>query len=237
MAGSQRNLSNPILSSMSLSVHTRVLLSILIGTTVASSEPIRVRTLSLGAKEMPVVHLKTAKGHQALRFSTVQPTQAVTATYANPLPLYKSELDEAGNKVFVIDQTVKVPVGAKGILLLGWKTGEKTQYVAIKDDLSTTRYNDWLLINTTRTPILFQVGEKAKPIKIAPGGSETYKITTEKNKGASVIAQAPREGVVKIFYSTYWPVHANKRAIVLFINDGSKIRVKRISDKLSPPAS
>ena len=44
----------------------------------------------------------------------------------------------------------------------------------------------------------------------------------------------PVNGEAKTFYSTYWPVHKGKRALVLFVDDGSKIRVKRISDALVP---
>ncbi|MDA0767279.1 MAG: hypothetical protein O3A87_04255 [Verrucomicrobia bacterium] len=34
---------------------------------------------------------------------------------------------------------------------------------------------------------------------------------------------------------TFWPVNPGKRAVVLFVEEGAKIRVKRISDVLPPP--
>lgn len=72
----------------------------------------------------------------------------------------------------------------------------------------------------------------AKPVKIAPGASQRHKITAENNKGVAVLAK----GKAKTFFSTFWPVYPDKRAVILFIDDGTKIRVKRISDKLAPPA-
>jgi len=76
----------------------------------------------------------------------------------------------------------------------------------------------------------------AKPVKIAPGASQRHKITAENNKGVAVLAQVPVKGKAKTFFSTFWPVYPDKRAVILFIDDGTKIRVKRISDKLAPPA-
>ena len=49
-----------------------------------------------------------------------------------------------------------------------------------------------------------------------------------------VPAQTPFDGEAKTFFSTYWPVYPDKRAVVLFVDDGKRIRVKRISDKLVP---
>lgn len=208
----------------------------LVGVGVAPAQTIGVRTLSLRSGEMPEMFLKGTKGHHPLRFSAIQPAPAVRAVYANPLPLYKSGLDKDGKPAFTVVDKVKVPSGAKAILLLGWSAGDKARYVAIKDDFGSAGFNDWLLINTTTRPIAFKVGEKATPVQVAPGASKTYKISADKNKGAAVLAQAPFDGKAKVFYSTYWPVHGDKRAVILFVDDGKKIRVKRISDKLVKPS-
>jgi hypothetical protein len=132
----------------------------------------------------------------------------------------------------VVAHRVKLPAGAKAILLLGWTSGDSTRHVAIKDDVGAAGFDNWLLINTTKKPIAFKVGDKSSPVQIAPGKSRNYKITVEKNKGAAVLAQAPVKGKAKTFFSTYWPVYGDKRAVVLFVEDGNKIRVKRISDKI-----
>ena len=119
---------------------------------------------------------------------------------------------------------------------MGWAAGKETRYVAIDDDFGSARFNDWLLINTGKRPVAFTVGEKSKPVLIAPGASVTHRVGAEKGKGTAVLAQAPIRGKTKTFFSTYWPVHPDKRAVVLFVDDGEKIRVKRITDKLAPPA-
>lgn len=198
----------------------------------ALAQTIAIRTLAMTDDDMPEVLVRSGKSHLPLIFSTIQPSEAVEAVSANPLPLYRSETDEKGNQVFVVSGRVKIPVGAKGILLLGWNSGGETSYVAIKDEFSSARYNDWLLINVSTRPVAFQVGEKSKPLLLKPGVSETHRISEEKGVGAAVFAQAPIDGKPKIFYSTYWPVYPDKRSVVLFVDDGRKIRVKRISDLL-----
>lgn len=209
-------------------------LAALLAAGAAPGQTIGVRTLALRAGEMPEVFLRGSKDHHPLKFSAVQPSPVVRAAAANPLPIYKSALDQEGKPAFTVVQQVKLPSGAKGVLLLGWSAGDTIRYVAMEDDFGSAGFNDWLLINTTARPIAFKVGEKAAPVQVAPGSSRTYKIATDKNKGAAVLAQAPFDGKAKTFYSTYWPVHAGKRAVVLFVEDGQKIRVKRISDALAP---
>jgi hypothetical protein len=211
-------------------------LSLLVAS-LTSAQTISVRTLALRADPLPEVYLQGPKGHHALSFSATQPDEAVQVVAANPLPLYTSGLDSEGKEAFVVAQTVKVPAGAKGILLLAWKSDEETRYVAINDDFATARFNDWLLINAGVKPIAFSVGENSQPAVIAPGAAMTHRIEADKGKGAAVLAQAPFKGKAKTFFSTYWPVHADKRTIVIFVDDGSKIRVKRISDKLAPAKS
>lgn len=206
----------------------------LLGTCTASAQTISVRTLALRADPLPEVYVKGPEGHHALNFSATQPDDAVSALAANPLPLYTSGKDAKGKEDFIVSQTLKLPAGAKGILLLAWKSGEETRYVAINDDFGTARFNDWLLINAGIKPIAFRVGENSQPVRINPGSAMTHRIEVEKAQGAAVLAQAEFDGKAKTFFSTYWPVHADKRTIVIFVDDGSKIRVKRISDKLAP---
>ena len=206
----------------------------LVCSSLLSAQTIGIRTLAMRAGAMPEVHVRDAKGHLPLRFSPVQPSEVVGALTANPLPLYRRETDAKGKEGFVVSQQVKLPDGANGILLLGWADGGKTRYVAIKDDFSAARYNDWLLINASTRPVAFRVGDSGKPILLKPGVSTTHRIPVAEGEGATVLAQAPLDGKDKVFYSTYWPVYAGKRSIVLFVDDGPKILVKRISDSLAP---
>lgn len=213
------------------------LFATLLGIPPTSAQTIEIRTLALRAGDLPEVFVKGTKEHFPLKFSAVQPTEVVRALSANPLPLYRREVAADGKTGFVVSHQVKLPAGARGILLLAWTVGDKTRYLAIEDDFAAAGYNDWLLINTSTRPIAFKVGETAKPILLNPGVSTTHQISVAKGEGATVLAQAPLNGKNKVFYSTYWPVHAEKRSVVLFVDDGPKIIVKRISDQLASDSS
>ena len=209
-----------------------VLITFILGS-LATAQTINVRTLALRAGELTEVYLRVGEKYEKLRFSAAQPSTTVPAIRANPLPLYKREKDAEGKEIYVIAHKLKIPRGAKGVLLLAWKSGDKVRYLAIKDDFSKARFNDWLLINTSKKSIGFKVGEKAKPIILKAGSSKTYSMKRVKQgKGTSVAAQTMYKGKMKLFFSTYWPVLPGKRTLILFIDDGRKIRVKRISDKL-----
>jgi len=210
-----------------------LVVSALFGGTPANAQTISVRTLALRSGELPEVYLKGPEEFFPLEFSAVQPSEPVRAIAANPLPLYTSGMDDKGEQAFVAAHKLKVPAGARGILLVAWNTGEEVRYVAIKDDFGSARYNDWLLINAATRPVAFMVGENAKAMVVAPGTSTTHRISAKQGEGATVLAQAPFDGEAKTFFSTYWPVYPDKRTVVLFVDDGSKIRVKRISDKLA----
>jgi hypothetical protein len=182
---------------------------------------------------MPEVYLKGPDEYVALEFSAVQPAAAIRAVAVNPLPLYTSEMNDKGQQAFVAGHKVKIPAGSGGILLLGWTDGGQSRYVAIKDNFGSARYNDWLLINAASRPVAFMVGENAKAVVVKPGTSTTHRISARKGEGAAVLAQAPFDGEARTFFSTYWPVYDNRRSVVLFIDDGERIRVKRISDKVT----
>jgi len=202
-----------------------------------SDETIAIRTLALRADEMPELFIHTGKEYLPLGFSAVQPSDTVRAQSANPLPLYRRGAAADGKNGFVIAYHVKLPDRAAGILLLGWKQGEDAHFVAIKDEYSKAGYNDWLLINASSHPVAFKAGEKASPLLLKPGLSTTHRISAAKGEGMAVSAQAPLKGKAKTFFSTFWPVYADKRSVVVFVDDGAKILVKRISDPLAAPVS
>jgi hypothetical protein len=209
-----------------------IVLPALLAVTAGPAQTIKVRTLALLPDKLPEVSLKVPDGFQPLVFSDVQPGELVTAVSANPLPLYKKTTDAEGKEAFTVAESIKIPGNAKGILLLAWTSGDKVRYLAIDDNFSEARFNDWLLINTGTRPVAFKVGDGSKPFLIPPGTATTQRISAPKGEGATVLAQAPFDGKAKTFFSTYWPVYGDKRALVLFFDDGSKIRVKRISDKI-----
>ena len=199
---------------------------------LGAQETIAVRTLALRTGDMPDVHLKGVKEHVALEFSATQPGEMLRAMAANPLPLYRKETDSRGKETWVVAHKVKIPDAAKGILLLALPDGDQSRFLAIKDDFSGARYNDWLLINASTKPIAFAVGDKAKPVLIASGSSVTHRVSAPRGQGTAVLAQAPIDDKPTVFYSTYWPVYDDRRTVVLFADSGPKILVKRISDML-----
>jgi len=199
-------------------------------TSWAAETTINVRTLALEAGDMPELFLKTAKEPVALAWSERQPGIACKVLYANPLPFYRREINAEGEASLVVVSKVKLPANAKGVLLLGWPKDDGVRCVAIEDDLGSAGYNDWLLINAASRPVAFGVGDTRKPSIVKPGSSVRYRVTAERGKGATVRAQVPVEGgKAKTFYSTFWPVYPDKRSVVIFADDGRKIRVKRIS--------
>lgn len=199
---------------------------------LGAQETLAVRALALSAVEMPDYHVMGTKEQLPVKFSDVQPGDIIRALAANPLPLYLKKTDAQGKVAWVAAEKVKIPAGSKGILLLAIPDGEQTRLLAIEDDFSGARYNDWLLINGSSKPIAFAVGKKEKPVLIAAGTSVTHRVSTPSNEGATVMAQAPIYDKPTVFLSTYWPVYDDRRTVVLFVDSGPKILVKRIADIL-----
>lgn len=200
----------------------------------AQQGTLAVRSLALDAGgELPEVHLMGQNGHVPLEFSAVQPSASINAMTANPLPIYKKENDDAGNEAWIIAHRVNIPSGVNRILLLGWRSGDATRYIAIEDNFTNARFDDWLLINASNRPVALAVGEDARPVGIRPGSSIRHRFNVRHGQGTAVTALTPVEDKPTIFYSTYWPVRQDSRAVVLFAEDGDRILVRRISDRLA----
>lgn len=203
----------------------------------ADDKTLEVRTLALTECNMPTLYLGTPDGHVALEWSHLQPAEPLKAKLANPLPLYREGKPVTpAEPAFLIDRKIKLPSTPGGVLLLGWSDDNTTHLVALEDNFSSARFNDWLLINAASRPVAFLVGEEdaGKPKVVQPGTSVGYRVHPPAGKGAQVVAQIPVDGKAKTVFSTYWPIYPDKRAVVIFADDGEKVRVKRISDKLKP---
>lgn len=224
----------PLMPSIRHTVLAFALLAGSGGVIPVSAQTLGVRTLALGAGQMPELYLRGEDEYHELEFSAVQPGEVIPALDDNPLILFKKAENEAGEVVFEPVHRVGIPSGAKGVLLLGWTSGDEFRQVALEDHFRGARFNDWLLINTSAKPVAFKVGKDAEPVLIKPGASVTHRIRAKAGKGVSILAQAPFDGEAKTFYSTFWPVRPGKRAVVLFYDDGERVRIKRISDQLEP---
>jgi len=195
-----------------------------------------LRVMALGEGELPEVYVKAGADYVLLEFSPTQPSLAVQATYANPLPIYKRQPTAAGKDDYTMTAKVPLPGSGKGILMLGWGGTDKADYLAIADDFSGSSSADWLLINGTKQTLAMQLGKDTQFVKVPPGGATPFRVMAELNKGAAVNIAEPAEGNKwKTFYSTYWPIYPDRRCLVLFLNTGGKIKVKKISD-IKPPA-
>lgn len=210
--------------------------SLFLGVVQAQTEgkfPLRV--LALDEVALPEVFVKSGADYLPLEFSSIQPSESVQSSFANPLPLYKRHTS-GGKEGFVMASQVTLPTGSKSILLLGWG-GDKPSYLAIADNFSSSSNSDWILINGTKKQLAMQVGKDTQFVKVAPSGATPFRVMVEANQGASVnIAEPEADNKWKTFYSTYWPIYPDRRCLVLFVSDGDKIKVKKISDIKPQPS-
>ncbi len=202
-------------------------------TALAQGGSVNIRCMALNNTPVAEVQIQTSEGPVTLEFSSVQPTDPVRAMMANPLPLYAAGT-APGSKEGPPPTMVKLPPNSPEILLLAWSSGKETRYLAIKDDFSSSKNDDWLLINTTNAPIAIQVGQDTKAKQVGPGTYEPFKISAPVNEGAAVTAAVLDQKKWRPIYSTYWPIYADQRCIIFFVADGKKIRVKQVSDQTTP---
>lgn len=167
-----------------------------------------------------------------VEWSRRQPSApAVTFTQDGVLPLFSEESDPDAKAGYKVSHRIKVPSGAKEILLFAWMADGKLQLQPVDDDFLGKNHKRWLLINFSGKEIAFRVGEKSKPILLKSKASTLYTINVEENQPASILGQARIRGTEpKLFYSSYFPVKEGRRTIVIFTDDGDKIRTKLIAD-------
>lgn len=208
---------------------------LVLGLLPAAAQQVEVRALALTPGDFPDVYVQGKDGFAPLAFSKIQPSAPLKAKASGFLPVYKRSAAGEGDKAYKIASRVKLPGDVDGILLLGMANGDKVRFVAVKDDIKSAGSRDWVMINASSKPVAFQVGKNSKPMRINPGETKLERVQVDDEKGASVVAHAPFDDKLKKFYSTYWPIRADRRSMVLFVDDGRKIRVKRIADQLAPP--
>jgi hypothetical protein len=189
-----------------------------------------VRALRIDNAPPRVLHFAGAKGMLPLRMSNVQPSPSLEVAYANPLPVFHNPPPANPQTPYVPDALVPLPAGAREILLLGTGDVDRPTYLAIPDPIASGESRDWLLVNATASPIVLRVGQETSPVLIQAGTQSSYRIPELEHTGAAISAAANVEGQAKVFFSTYWPIHPDKRCLVIFAQDGEKIRVRRITD-------
>lgn len=196
--------------------------------------PLRALALAKGI-EIPDRYIQTSDGHVPLPISWLEPGAVMPAVAdLGELSIFEQITNERNVIAYRVAEKVKLPTGAKGILLLGWMAGDSPRYLAIDDDYLSAKHNDWMLINAADKAVAFQMGRNEKPVLIQPASVKKNRLNAKKNVGVSVIGQAQWDGKAKTFYSTYWPVRGGERGIVIFFSHHDRISLRKITDPLAP---
>lgn len=194
---------------------------------------ISLRTLQLGGEEMPEswVRVVDEKEPVKLTWLTTQPTEPLQVIHDGTLKLFRYSKDAEGKVVMEVIKSITLPTSPKEVLLLGWNSNGESKYIAIEDQFLNAKFNDWLAINTSVNPVALLAGDSDKPVRIDPGKSLIFTPKIEEGKGVKVVAQTMREDELKTFLSSYWPAFAKQRTMIIFYDDGEKMRAKRIGDR------
>lgn len=214
-------------------ISTWLMLALLL-TGAATAQTLSLRTLQLGGGEMPEAWVHGAEEDKPVKVEwlTSQPTQPVLVKHTGTLKFFKWSKNGEG-KLEVSDiQSIAFPSGAKEILLLGQMIEGEAKYIALEDRFLNAKFNDWMAINTSIHPVAVRCGDKSsKPVKVNAGKSVLFKPDIEENKGVEMVAMAQRNGELKTFHSTYWPAFKGQRTVIIFYDDGEKMRARRIGDR------
>ncbi len=197
----------------------------------AQEQTISIRAMCLGKGNFPEVFFRSKDGLQALRFPNVQPSMPFRAVAQDPLPIF-FKMPAEGDEMKP-DALVPVENAKGGILLLGWQTGDEKQFVAIPDQLDKAKPDEWLLVNATAERIGVQLGKDTKPTFVEPGKSVSHRVDAPLGEGAAVTAAKVKDDKLKVIFSTYWTIFDDDRCIILFVQDGKRVRVRQIKDVTS----
>jgi hypothetical protein len=195
---------------------------------------ISVRTLQLAAGELPDSWVMVADEKEPVKLAwlTSQPTEPLRVVLdKGKLKLFRYALGQDGKMAVDDVRVIPLPEAATEVLLLGWASDGKGKYVAIKDHFLQAKFDDWIAINTSPHPVAVRAGRKSDPVRVDPGKSVVFRPEIEEGKGVAMIAQAPYKGKLKTFLSTYWPAFAGQRTMIVFFDDGERMRAKRIGDR------
>ena len=209
---------------------------LLAGGACAQDAPVSLRLLQLSSDEMPesFVQVADAKEPVKLEWLSSQPTEPIKVMHDGQLKLYRQTQNPEGKTVLEIIKTISLPKSAKEVLLLGWVDGDDSKYVVIEDLFLNAKINDWLAINTSVNDVAILAGDDGKPVRVNPGKSVIFRPRIEENKGVKVFAQTMRKGELKTFLSSYWPAFPGQRTLIIFYDDGDRMRAKRIGDRFLP---
>lgn len=203
------------------------------GSTWAQEASVSVRTLQLAEGELPDSWVMVAGGKEPVKLSwqTSQPTEPLRVLHDGQLKLFRYEMGQDGKMIMADLRSIALPTPATEILLLGWASDGEGKYTALKDHFLKANFDDWIAINTSRNPVAVKAGRLSDPVRVDPGKSLIFRPRIEQGKGVEIIARAPYKGRTKTFLSTYWPAFPGQRTMIVFYDDGEKMRARRIGDR------
>ncbi len=208
---------------------TAVLIAMMMGKSFAERQ-IDLRTLEIAKHgESPERYVKVHGSYVLLTFADSQPSEAMKAN-ANPasLPLYEKIANTDGGFVYKVSIEVTLPAEATNILLVGFKTADGPQYLAIDDDLLASKNKECFLVNLSTVEVELQLGSEREVLKIAANSSATHQMAVSEDAGIAVTGKAQIGDKVRTFHSTYWSPKDSEHGLVVFIcPQGERLVLKK----------
>lgn len=213
----------------------RAFLVVLFTTCLGDAEEIRlsIRTLAVGNGAMPIWHLAADKDTFAeLQWSVEQPSDSVTITTGRELLLYSKEIVADGKEEYKVARKLAIPETAKEILLVGWPVeGEqKAELMVVADNLKKAGSHDWLAINTSKQVVTLRFGVNVDALQLESMEAKPYHVHLEPKQGSAVQAQMRVRDKWRTIYSTYWAAPDKQRSLVLFYDNGKRVKLHRVVD-------
>lgn len=202
----------------------------------AEDAKVTIRTLAINATTFPELWAMGSGDAVPLVFSATQPSLPLRLDRVAPFTVYSGALDAKKKPTDASPTLIPLP-DASSVLLLGWMREGKPRFLPIPDPFGTAKKDDWLLINSTSTPVAVQIGADSKPVIIKASAHQALRITAPSDGGVAVTFASNKDGEWRKFYSTYWPIHSDKRCLILLVQDETRIQVKQIFDELPKAAA
>jgi len=199
-------------------------------------EKVSVRTLAITPGEFPTVWGLDSTTAVKLEFPTVQPSEAYQLSRDANFPIYQGELDEKGKPRDTSPSLLKLPEG-DDLLLLAWMQEGKLKLLPVRDAPASGKANDWLVVNMTHKSVGIQVGENKQPVAFPAVSCKPFHIDRPAGEATAIVMAGNDNGTWNKFFSTYWPVPADKRCLILLVQIGENIEVRQIFEDLNRKAT
>jgi hypothetical protein len=187
--------------------------------------------------EARTLYLQDQGAITSLRASPVQPSTSVQIQGREVLKLYDQAGPNPDGSAPEPVASLSLPPNGSHFLLLVLNEGDETKFGLMEDDLHRADARDWMFLNMTDSSIAFQIGEETDPIIIKPKSRFTHRVPPVAAGNLPVRAAARFQGEVELFYSTFWPMRPDRRTLILFSQEGQRIRLRRIIERIPSDSS